>query len=112
MSAFTTLRARIEDAVGDLRTDEKADLRQALADVKAELEQAKTDVGQLRAQAGKDAGQIKAEVVSQVQPILTQFEGAVKVAVETAEPGIQSNVTGLVAKVLADVAKAVGLASL
>lgn len=98
MSAFTILEARIKDAVGDLRTDEKADLRQALADVKAELEQAK-----------QDAGQIKAEVLGQVQPILAQFEGAVKVAVETAEPGVQSNVTGLVAKVLADVAKVAGL---
>jgi F0F1-type ATP synthase membrane subunit b/b' len=108
MSALT----RLEDALGDLRTDAQADLRTALADVKAELEQAKTDVEQLRAQAETDAGQIKAEVVSQVKPLLTQFAGAVKVAVETAEPGVQKNVGGLLETLLGDVAKAAGLASL
>jgi F0F1-type ATP synthase membrane subunit b/b' len=112
MSALTILESRLSAAWGDIRTDAQADLRQALADAKAELAAAKTDAEQLRAQAGQDGGQIKAEVVSQVKPLLTQFAGAVKVAVETAEPGVQKNVSGLLETLLGDVAKAAGLASL
>lgn len=104
-TAFAELEARIKDAVSDLHTDEKADLRGALSDAKAE-------VGKLKADAERDAGQVKAEVLGQVQPLLTSFEGALKVAVEAAEPGVQTTVAGLVAKLLEDAAKIVGVASL
>lgn len=98
MSAFTTLESRLSDAWGDLRNDARADLEQALADAKAELAQAK-----------QDAGQLKAEVLGQVQPLLAAFEGAVKVAVEQAEPGVQTTVTGLASKLLEDIAKIAGV---
>ena len=97
-SALTTLESRLSAAWGDLRTDAQADLREALADAKAELAQAKTDAGQI-------GGTVRTQVVAEVQPLLTAFEGAVKVAVEAAEPGVQSTVTSLAAKLLADVAK-------
>ena len=111
MSAFATLENRLADAWQDIKTDARADLEQALADVKAELEQAKTDAEQLKAQAGQDAEQLKTTVLGQVQPLLAQFGAAVKVAVEQAEPGIQTTVAGLVEKLIADAAK-IGVTSL
>lgn len=79
MSALSTLKTKLQAAWQDLTTDVREDLQQAVADAEAE--------------------------VAQFKPLLATFEADAKAALETAEPGVKTSVTGLVEKLLADAAK-------
>jgi hypothetical protein len=79
MSALNTFESRLQDAWTDLTTDVRDELEQGYAEVKAE--------------------------VAQFAPLLTKFKADAEAALEAAEPGIKTSVTGLVESLLADAAK-------
>jgi len=83
-TVFEVIKAKLEAIWHTIDGEAKADLEKALADVEAE--------------------------VAKAQPILAEFETALKAAVAAAEPEVKAEIEALLAKLLADFAPLLGKA--
>lgn len=88
---FATLKAKLEAVWQKIDGEAEAELQEVANDAKKALRDAEAEI-------------------AQAEPLLTEFETAVKTAIEADAPTLKADIAELVAKLLADFAPMLGKA--